>query len=63
MPGSSDLPDDQPFTPFDRDRQRRRIGKLGKLDEQRRELLLAVPDQPSLDDHTVIVDHAHPVLC
>src|SRR5215204_6839605 len=63
MPSTSDQPDNQPLTSLDRDRQHPHVGKLGQLVEKRRKLLTGVPNQPSFDDRTAIVDHAHPVMC
>src|SRR5829696_428546 len=63
MPSTSDQPDNQPLTSLDRDRQHPHVGKIGKLAEKRHKLLTGVPNQPSFDDGTAIVDHAHPVMC
>jgi hypothetical protein len=63
MSGTSDRPHDQPLTSFDRDRQRRRCGELTQLNEQPSQCALGVPDQPSPHHRTVVVDHAHTVVC
>src|SRR5829696_9097340 len=63
MPSTSDQPDNQPLTSLNRDRQHPHVDKIGKLVEKRHKLLTGVPNQPSFDDRTAIVDHAHPVMC
>src|SRR5215207_2376026 len=39
------------------------IGNILTLVEKRHKLLTGVRNQPSFDDRTAIVDHAHPVMC
>jgi len=63
MASTSDQTDDQALTAFYRDREQRDLPKAGKLGEELLKLLLGVPDQPHLDDHPIIADDAHPVLC
>ena len=63
MSGTSDRPDDQALTTFDRNRQHRRCGELTELHEQTRERVLSVLDEPSPHDRAAVVDDAHTMMC
>lgn len=61
MARPGDQADDQTFTPFDGDRDLRRIAQLGEVGKQCCELGVGVVDHPGLDRRAVVIEEAHPV--